>query len=304
MIPVDIGFFSNVTTYHVGVANHVSMVTIVPSARDAGATISVDGTALSSGSSLAVFLSHGRNEITVTVTAQDGRTTKTYAVTVDRGSNAPFGWKVTDDFQLDLPLGFYPRGLWGSGSVLWAGCATNNANIGAKLCAYNTAFSQQWDGYHTLATHGNNSPMGVWSDGTTMWVADSNDRRIYAYKTASYFRDTGKEFGNLSARGIWSDGATLWTAQSGELRGLQTDHKGPGQRQGLQYSEGRWQYQPVRHLVRRHHHVGGGQVRQQAIRLRHGHQAACPGQGLRHTGSRRQQVSLGNLVGRHHHVGG
>ena len=60
--------------------------------------------------------------------------------------------------------------------------------------------------------------MGIWSDGTTMWVADANDRRIYAYKTASYFRDAGKEFGSLSARGIWSDGATLWTAQSGELR--------------------------------------------------------------------------------------
>ena len=197
-------------------ANDVSRVTVVPVARDLGATIRVDGTVLSRGSSRAVFLNEGSNVITFTVTAGDGKTTKTYTVTIDRGSDDPFGWKVTDDFELDLPSGFHPRGLWSNGAAFYAACATGNANIGASLCAFN--LTDQWDTYHTLATHGNNSPMGIWSDGTTMWVADANDRRIYAYKTASYFRDTGKEFGSLSARGIWSDGATLWTAQSGELR--------------------------------------------------------------------------------------
>ena len=216
VIPVDIGFHLSVTTYHVGVANDVSQVGVSPVARNTGATVRVDGTVLSRGTSLAVFLDEGSNVITFTVTAGDGRTTKTYTVTIDRGSDDPFGWKVTDDFQLDLPSGFHPRGLWSNGAAFYTACATGNANIGASLCAFN--LTDQWDTYHTLATHGNNSPMGIWSDGTTMWVTDANDRRIYAYKTASYFRDTGKEFGSLSARGIWSDGATLWTAQSGELR--------------------------------------------------------------------------------------
>ena len=216
VIPVVIGFHLSVTTYHVGVANDVSRVTVAPVARNAGATIRVDGTVLSRGSSRAVFLNEGSNVITFTVTAGDGKTTKTYTVTINGGSDDPFGWKVTDDFELDLPSGFHPRGLWSNGAAFYTACATGNANIGASLCAFN--LTDQWDTYHTLATHGNNSPMGIWSDGTTMWVADANDRRIYAYKTASYFRDTGKEFGSLSARGIWSDGATLWTAQSGELR--------------------------------------------------------------------------------------
>ena len=224
VIPVVIGFHLSVTTYHVGVANDVSRVTVSPVARNTGATVRVDGTVLSRGSSRAVFLDEGSNVITFTVTAGDGRTTKTYTVTIDRGSDDPFGWKVTDDFQLDPAFDFYPRGLWRSGSVFWMACTLgNDASIGAKLCAYNPATKEQWDGYHTLATHRNWRAEGIWSDGTTMWVSDSLADRIYAYKTRSYFRDTSKEFDNLTnacsgdfdrSEGIWSDGATMWVADS------------------------------------------------------------------------------------------
>ena len=37
--------------------------------------------------------------VTVTVTAQDGTATKTYTVTVLRGTGPPYGWKVEDDFN-------------------------------------------------------------------------------------------------------------------------------------------------------------------------------------------------------------
>ena len=224
VIPVVIGFHPSVTTYHVGVANDVSRVTVAPVARNAGATVRVDGTVLSRGSSRAVFLNEGSNVITFTVMAGDGKTTKTYTVTIDRGSDDPFGWKVTDDFELDPAFDFYPRGLWRSGSVFWMACTPgNDASTGAKLCAYNPATKEQWDGYHTLATHRNWRAEGIWSDGTTMWVSDSLADRIYAYKTRSYFRDTSKEFDNLTnacsgdfdrSEGIWSDGATMWVADS------------------------------------------------------------------------------------------
>ena len=228
--PVDItGFGRNVTTYTVEVENDISQVTVTATANHGRATIRISGNAVESGSALSVSLQEGQNVITITVTAEDGSTTKTYIVTVDRGSavvgsTTPFSWKVTDDFELDLPSGFYPRGLWGSGSALWAACGTNNANIGAKLCAYNPAAKRQSNGYHTLATHGNNSPMGIWSDGVTMWVADANDKRIYAYKTASYFRDASKEFGNLTnagnhaPAGIWSNGVVLYVADSSDAK--------------------------------------------------------------------------------------
>ena len=65
-----------------------------------------------------------------------------------------------------------------------------------------------------LRAAGNNNPYGIWSDGTTMWVADNGDSKIYAYRLSNGQRDTGKEFdltaGNDHARGIWSDGTTMW----------------------------------------------------------------------------------------------
>ena len=67
-----------------------------------------------------------------------------------------------------------------------------------------------------FAFGGSNLPRGVWSDGTTMWVADGADRKIYAYDLASQARDHGKDFNalrdalNHDLRGIWSDGTTMW----------------------------------------------------------------------------------------------
>ena len=98
--PVDIaGFSADVLSYHIGVASEVSQVTVTPYLNDDAATIDINGSSVSSGSGHAVSLAEGSNEITITVTAQDGTTTRVYTVTADRGSNAPFGWKVTDDFN-------------------------------------------------------------------------------------------------------------------------------------------------------------------------------------------------------------
>ena len=75
-----------------------------------------------------------------------------------------------------------------------------------------------------LDTATNNNPYGVWSDGTTMWVTDSIDDKLYAYKTNPGQADhgaqeTAKEFDldadNGSPRGIWSDGVTIWVVDSG-----------------------------------------------------------------------------------------
>ena len=81
----------------------------------------------------------------------------------------------------------------------------------------------------------NDSPRGIWSDRTTMWVADYGDDKIYAYRmtddpatTATEYgtRDTSKEFNladstdealdNGSAYGIWSDGTTMWVADNAD----------------------------------------------------------------------------------------
>ena len=71
--------------------------------------------------------------------------------------------------------------------------------------------------FDTLAAAGNNQPYGVWSDGTTMWVADPDDDKLYAYLLADGQRDPGRDIDTLAAAGnynqpygVWSDGTTMW----------------------------------------------------------------------------------------------
>ena len=84
--------------------------------------------------------------------------------------------------------------------------------------------------FDTLQDAGNTSPRGIWSDGTTMWVADETDGwgidKIYAYNmpangdtpdaAAPYARAPDNDFntliaaGNVSPHGLWSDGTTMW----------------------------------------------------------------------------------------------
>ena len=62
----------------------------------------------------------------------------------------------------------------------------------------------------------NGYPTGIWSDETTMWVADFEDHKLYAYRMSDRSRDSGKDFtldaANGSPVGIWSDGTTMWAS--------------------------------------------------------------------------------------------
>ncbi len=224
--PVDIaGFSADVLSYHMGVANEVSQVTVTPYLSDGRATIDINGSSVSSGSGHAVSLSEGSNEITITVTAQDGTTTRVYTVTADRGSNAAFGWKVTDDFNdLGLASAVTPRGIWSSGTTMWVACATGNANVGANLCGYSMTTKARGPTFHTLGTHGNNSPMGIWSDGyRRVLVADANDKKIYSYELSTYRRNTLWEINSLAGDGIHSPTGityggqrTVWVADASD----------------------------------------------------------------------------------------
>ena len=53
-----------------------------------------------------------------------------------------------------------------------------------KLYAYTLSTKARDPGrdFNTLSAAGNNDPLGLWSDGITLWVADPGDDKIYAYK--------------------------------------------------------------------------------------------------------------------------
>ena len=67
-----------------------------------------------------------------------------------------------------------------------------------------------------LSAAGNDLPWGIWSDWVTMWVADSEDAKIYAYDLRTKERRDNLDFNTLAAAGnanpisIWSDGETMW----------------------------------------------------------------------------------------------
>ena len=74
--------------------------------------------------------------------------------------------------------------------------------------------------FNTLIAAGNANPLGIWSDGTTMWVSDLNDNKIYAYSLSSKERDASQDFDTLAAAGntspyaIWSNLAIMWVVDS------------------------------------------------------------------------------------------
>ena len=72
---------------------------------------------------------------------------------------------------------------------------------------------------------GNDRATGVWSDGTTLWVADNADGAgdaVYAYDRASGERVEEREFAlhetNRAPRGFWSDRSVVWVSDSGRER--------------------------------------------------------------------------------------
>ena len=223
--PVDIvGFDSNITEYHVGVANSVTQATITATTTDAGATIQIgksvtDRNTVASGSGQVVSLDEGPNPVYVWVTAADGITRKDYTIVVGKSVDSAFGWKAVDDFN-------------------------------------------------TLRAAGNRSIDGIWSDGTTMWVADeSEDEKLYAYDLTSRERVPDKDFNTLDAvgnddpDGIWSDGGDdVCRGRPVHLREdlcVRHGDRGPGPRQRHQCAGICWKRQPGGHLVGWDDDVGG-----------------------------------------------
>ena len=72
---------------------------------------------------------------------------------------------------------------------------------------------------------GHDSPSGMWSDGSTLWLAengDGADDSVYAYDLATGERVESREFAladtNRAPRGIWSDRSVVWVSDSGRER--------------------------------------------------------------------------------------
>lgn len=90
--------------------------------------------------------------------------------------------------------------------------------MGSKIYAYNFTDGSRDSAKDFELVNGNKSPTGIWSDGTTMWVANLTNK-IFAYKMSDQTRDSAKDFNTLqgfsgddSLHGIWSDRTTMYVS--------------------------------------------------------------------------------------------
>jgi hypothetical protein len=99
------GFAAGTLDYTVDVAHTVNQIALTPIVAEANATVKVNGTAAVSGNEVILPLVVGDNEVTITVTAQDGTTVKTYMVVVTRDLFHPQAPTVTVDDINNLIIG-------------------------------------------------------------------------------------------------------------------------------------------------------------------------------------------------------
>ena len=208
-------FDADRTAYEVGVASTVGQATVTATANDAKASVDYSGTdadLVADGHQ--VDLSAGRNQVTVTVTAEND-STKTYRVRINRGVDTPYGWKAEHDLDGlvlqvvdDLPQ--KPGGMAESSGIFWI-----TSQFSRNILAY------QQDGSRLsprdITAHSNNGePTYLWTNGETLWSADGVDDRLYAYQLSDGSRQDSREFdlttNNTRAAGIWSNGTTIWVA--------------------------------------------------------------------------------------------
>ena len=214
-----IGFRSDRISYEVGVASTVTTATITPTTNHSAATVAYSKTDEDSGADgLQFTLSAGRNEVTVTVTAEDGVSTLPYTVSVNQGVTDAYGWKAGDDFDgVREGTPQTPGGIWSNGTTMWV-TDWSDREIDAYLVSDGSRDSA--NDFNSLI--GNSSrarATSIWSDGETMWVAfDGTQSSIFAYRMSNMTRNTSKDFNTLAAEGnqkpwgIWSDGTTMWVS--------------------------------------------------------------------------------------------
>ncbi|USG64677.1 cadherin-like beta sandwich domain-containing protein [Brevibacillus ruminantium] len=82
LIPLVPGFDKLESSYEVQLNSHVPTVMLTPTLEDSRATMTVNGEAHESGTPKAIAVKPGTTKVTITVTAQDGKTTRTYEVTI------------------------------------------------------------------------------------------------------------------------------------------------------------------------------------------------------------------------------
>ena len=188
-----------------GVAPGTTQVTVAATAVFSGSTVTItspeDADTVADGHQ--VNLSAGANAVTIEVAAADGLATKTYNLGINRGVNSQYGWAAHHDIDtLKLGGNRDPRGIWGNSGNFYIA----DYQLG-KIYAYNLDGARDSTKDFDTFLLSN----GIWSDGTTLWVAYSASSNLSAYTLAGGSRDDSADITlGASSRGVWGNSTTIW----------------------------------------------------------------------------------------------
>ena len=127
------------------------------------------------------------------------------------------------DIDLNLSSRYGAIDVWSDGTTIWV-----SDHVDDKLYAYKLDIAADGtvgnnhgdrDPSKDIALHVDNATgTGIWSNGTTMWVTDFFEKRVYAYALDGGARDISREFDLESDKGgpraLWADGETMWVMAS------------------------------------------------------------------------------------------
>ena len=128
-------------------------------------------------------------------------------VTLDSANNSPQGlscdrthlWVAEDNDDLTSKIFVYLRS---------DGSHVSTLDIGASTLSPSS----------TVGAINNNDQRGMWSNGTTLFVVDHGDTKVYGYQLSDQTRDDDKNLdldaANTDPWGLWFDGRVLWVADT------------------------------------------------------------------------------------------
>ena len=130
-------------------------------------------------------------------------------VTLDSANNSPQGlscdrthlWVAEDNDDLTSKIFVYLRSN---------GSHVSTLDIGASTLSPSS----------TVGAINNNDQRGMWSNGTTLFVVDHGDTKVYGYQLSDRTRDDDKNLdldsANTNPWGLWFDGRVLWVADTAD----------------------------------------------------------------------------------------
>ena len=226
---VNLGTFDSETLqYTIGVASGVTETTVSVTPADEHARVVIDpedADDVSEGHQ--IVLAEGSNTISVSVESSDGSAELSYVVTINRSSDAASGWNALKDIELSgaHPLltgfDFRPSGIWSDGTTIWVGHGPEWVPpnlVDPRLYAFNLASGARQSS-KDVAIPGRTRVRGLWSDRTTIWVADWAEGKLLGIDLTTGDHDSNIDIDTASVSdnyhpwGIWSNGETIWVVE-------------------------------------------------------------------------------------------